>query len=181
MADATADAVTGRHYHRGVADVMWVVVVGIAILALLMLFRRRDPDQPVAAGVRKPIKTAAEHLMNHPVDPMVMAAIVTLLGQNKKIQAIKQLRDATNLGLADAKALVEAIQTGHRPPSVVLRGEAVDVTRPTAPAVAPGGTDLADRARSLRAQGREVDAIRLVCDETGMGILDAQKFVRALG
>jgi hypothetical protein len=30
------------------------------------------------------------------------------------------------------------------------------------------------------ADGQEVQAIRLVCDETGMGIADAQKFVKAL-
>nr|WP_238342020.1 ribosomal protein L7/L12 [Actinopolymorpha rutila] len=120
---------------------------------------------------------------------MVVAVVVALLGQNKKVKAVKELRDSTRLGLADAKALVEAIAAGHRPPTVVLRGDAVDVTPPTAstpfteepesPDTSPA--DLAARARSLRSQGREIEAVRLVRAETGMGLADAQRFVRSLG
>nr|WP_238345160.1 ribosomal protein L7/L12 [Actinopolymorpha cephalotaxi] len=123
---------------------------------------------------------------------MVVAVVVALVGQNKKVKAVKELRDSTRLGLADAKALVEAIAAGHRPPTVVLRGDAVDVTPPTAArgphgsrgsqeSPGPSPADLAGRARSLRSQGLENEAVQLVRAETGMGLADAQRFVRALG
>ncbi|WP_202805645.1 ribosomal protein L7/L12 [Actinopolymorpha alba] len=159
-------------------DVLYVILVGLVIFGVMFALRSRDTSRQVSPA--PPVSPAA-HLASHPVDPMVVSTVLALLGQRKKIQAVKELRDATGLGLADAKALVEAIEAGHRPPAVVLRGEAVDVT-PAAPRPQPETTrsDLAVRALALRSQGREVDAIRLVCDETGMGILDAQKFVRAL-
>jgi ribosomal protein L7/L12 len=112
---------------------------------------------------------------------MVVSVVVGLLGRSRKFQAIKELRRATGLGLADAKALIEAIQSGHRPPATVIPGEAVDVsTRPGATQSAAADPGLAERARSLRATGRETEAIRLVCDETGMAMADAAKFVRSL-
>lgn len=148
-----------------------------------------------SAASGQPARTGTARILNQPVDPMVVAVVVALLGQNKKVKAVKELRDSTRLGLADAKALVEAIAAGHRPPTVVLRGDAVDVTPHTPPpgpygsaespeaaeSRGPSPADLAERARSLRSQGREIEAIRLVRTETGMGLADAQRFVRALG
>jgi hypothetical protein len=107
-------------------------------------------------------------LQNLPVPPQFLARIHELLAQRKNIQAIKELRKASGLGLKDAKDLVDAIERGHIPP------------------VPPGfepermQTDLADRVRRLRDSGREMDAVQLVCDETGMRIVDAQTFVRSL-
>ncbi|MGW0227022.1 ribosomal protein L7/L12 [Actinopolymorpha singaporensis] len=194
-------------------DVLVVILAGLAVLVGMVLFRRRGPgaDRAVSGGrpyagsglpgqsgpgpSGRPARTSTARILNQPVDPMVVAVVVALLGQNKKIQAIKELRESTRLGLADAKALVEAIAAGHRPPTVVLRGDAVDVTPSTAAPEsyesdepdeahesADGSpADLAARARSLRSQGREIEAVRLVRAETGMGLADAQRFVRALG
>lgn len=44
------------------------------------------------------------------VDPASMAEIRRFIAQERKIEAIKHLREATGLGLADAKELVEAIE-----------------------------------------------------------------------
>jgi ribosomal protein L7/L12 len=112
-----------------------------------------------------------EALLRQPLETALVARITDLCAAGRKIQAIKELRDATGLGLKDAKDLVEAIQAGHRPAPLV-QGEILAARVHT--------RDLADRARKLMADGQEVQAIRLVCDETGMGIADAQKFVKAL-
>ncbi len=188
-------------------DVLVVILAGLAVLVGMVLFRRRGPEadravpggphagsglpgqsgQPGQAG--RPARTNTARILNQPVDPMVVAVVVALLGQNKKIKAVKELRDATRLDLADAKALVEAIAAGHRPPTVVLRGDAVDVTpSPATPeadktdeARDSSPADLAARARSLRSQGLEIEAVSLVRAETGMDLADAQRFVRALG
>ncbi len=142
------------------------------------------------AAVRSRERTTARDVLALPVDPDTVEAVVGLLLRGRKIQAIKALREATGLGLAEAKALTEAIQRGHRPTATAATAGAtatadagtradVDATQPGhRPEVSEPG--LADRARALRADGRETMAIRLVCDETGMDILDAQKFVRTL-
>ncbi|HZC26819.1 MAG TPA: ribosomal protein L7/L12 [Actinopolymorphaceae bacterium] len=158
-------------------DILLVLIVGLVIVGIMYVVRTRDSDQEgVSDGAGR-----ASNLLSQPVDPRVMSVVVALLGRSRKIQAIDELRRATGLGLADAKDLIEAIQTGHRPPAVVIKGEAFDVDGGHSNPAAGHDSGLAARARSLRDQGREHDAVELVCRETGMGTTDAQKFVRALG
>lgn len=109
-----------------------------------------------------------DELYHFPVPPAFLARIHELLAQRKNIQAIKELRHASGLGLKEAKELVDAIERGHVPPA------------PAGLQPAQGQVDLADRVRQLRDSGRELDAVQLVCDETGMRIVDAQTFVRSL-
>lgn len=168
-------------------DVLLVLLVGLVIVGVMFVRRTRVLEQPEASEPRP----ARQDLLTQPVDPMVVAAVMALLGRNKKIQAVRELMNATGLRLADAKALVEAMQSGHRPPAVVIRGDAVDVTSTgaTAAGASPAGVTptaarqsagLADRVRALRDQGREIEAIKLVRTETGMGLSEAQTFVRTL-
>ena len=146
-----------------------LIVLAVAAVAVLVLIGIRATNRSRTEVPSNPIRREA--LLRQQLDPGLVARIVDLCTSGRKIQAIKELRDATGLGLKDAKDLVEAIEAGHRPMPLV-RGELVDarVHRP----------DLAERARKLMADGQEVQAIRLVCDETGMGIADAQRFVKAL-
>ena len=48
------------------------------------------------------------------IDPGTMAEIQRLAAEGKKIEAIKHLREATGLGLAEAKQMVEAIEQMRR-------------------------------------------------------------------
>jgi ribosomal protein L7/L12 len=162
-----------------VNDLLLVLLVAAVVVGVLYFVRTRPPN---AGSVSTDAPSKASRILSQPVDPRVLSLVVALLGRSQKINAIRQLMQATGLGMADAKRLAEAIQTGHRPPPSVIRGEATDMSAGTA---APGrrgggGSDLAERAKMLREQGREVDAVRLVCDETGMGVTEAQQFVRAL-
>ncbi len=161
-------------------DLLLVLLVAAVIVGVLYVVRTRTPGESVSTN--QPPR--ASRILSQPVDPRVLSVVVALLGRSQKVNAIRQLMQATGLGLADAKRLAEAIQTGHRPPTSVIKGEATDVSGnpvggPNMAATA--GSDLAERAKELREQGREVEAIRLVRVETGMGFVEAQKFVRALG
>lgn len=155
-------------------DPVTAVVLGVVVSVLMLGF--------VVASVTKGARRTQvrrerqrPELLELRIDPELTARIDTLIEQGKPIHAIKELRAAhPDLRLADAKELVDAIRAGHRPPST---SEPELVSGSGAP---PARSDLADRVRELRAGRRETEAIRLVCDETGMGILDAQKFVRAL-
>ncbi|GAB3411804.1 ribosomal protein L7/L12 [Flindersiella endophytica] len=138
----------------------------------------KDYVEALQAGHEPPptggLRTGGSHDVE--LTPDLLFRVRQLLGENKKIQAIKELRAGRpGMGLKEAKDLVEAIEGGYEPPVTAAEPPAAQ------PQVPAGSSDLAARARELRDSGQETLAIRLVCDETGMGILDAQKFVRSLG
>lgn len=82
------------------------------------------------------------------------------------IQAIKRLREATGLGLKEAKDAVEA----HR------RGDTMELPAAT-PAAGPAG--MADVQRALQA-GNKIEAIRLLRELTGVGLKEAKDQVDAM-
>ena len=89
--------------------------------------------------------------------------VSALAAADQRIQAIKELREASGLSRLDAKNAVDAIAAG-----AVL------------PTPERARADLAYRARSLLSAGREDEAVRLVATETGMSAPEAAAFVRAL-
>ena len=100
-----------------------------------------------------------------------VARVDQLARAGKKIEAIKLLREQTGLGLKDAKEAVEAIE----------RGESVNLSpAPTTSVHVVSGVDTA-RVTQLLMQGKKVDAIKLVREETGLGLKEATDVVDALG
>jgi hypothetical protein len=105
-----------------------------------------------------------------PVQPIrvpgaAMDTIRSYLQQGRKINAIKELRQATGLGLREAKEAVEAIEAGREVPYLDLR---------------ESGGSLAARARRHKAAGDFSAAVVLVKAETGMTEAEATEFVTAL-
>ncbi|MEO3786426.1 ribosomal protein L7/L12 [Actinocorallia sp. B10E7] len=94
--------------------------------------------------------------------PELLSELRALLGQRKKIYAIKLLRDHTGLGLKEAKDMVDAIERGYEPPM-----------RSRAP--------LSERVRALRDAGDHASAVAMVQAETGMDRSEAERFVSVLG
>lgn len=88
-----------------------------------------------------------------------------LLGRNKTIHAIKEVRHATGLGLAEAKGVVDALRSGPIPTTY-------DASGPR--------RNLAERARELRDGGDVNGAVTLVRAETGMSVGEAERFVSVL-
>ena len=132
--------------------VVFLFFLGIVLMAAGRAAARRPTPVPPPVAVPAALQT---HLR-------------ALIGENKKILAIKQLREATGLSLLDAKNAVDALASGGTLPTA-------------APAAAPTPrADLADRARSLAARGREGEAVRGVATETRMSAPEAAAFVRAL-
>ncbi len=80
------------------------------------------------------------------------------------ITAVKVVRERTALGLKEAKEVAEAIRDGRYTP---------------APG-APSTSDLASRARQLKAAGEWHGAAAAVMAETGMTRAEADRFVDAL-
>ena len=101
----------------------WLWIAGLAVLLLFAGFamgsRRREgrdlmePPRPVQRTPPRPSVTPAPFLV---VQPDQRAQIAAALQAGKKIEAIKLMREATGMGLAEAKAAVEAMAKGQANP-----------------------------------------------------------------
>lgn len=132
-------------------------------------------------------------------DPAVMTQAKNLALNDQKIAAIQLLRDSTpGLSLAAAKALVDKL--GRRQPSAPFAGEPIPPTAVAAPPAAPPGpadwypaaaADVAPstsrlplevelEARSLKSQGKAINAIKLVREHTDLSLLEAKNLVDGL-
>jgi large subunit ribosomal protein L7/L12 len=138
------------------------LLVLLAILAVMVVMVR------VAGREKKPDRPKPARVVSTAVPAELQSRIRTLAAADQRIQAIKLLREATGLGLLDAKNAVDAIAAGRALPT------------PDAPRATASRPDLADRARSLANAGRQDEAVRLVATETGMSAPEAETFVRAL-
>ena len=94
-------------------------------------------------------------------------AVLAQLAAGKKIAAIKVYREATGVGLEEAKDAVEALEAGA--PLVVPAPAA-------APAPAPGDAKVA----ALIAQDRLIDAIKEYRAIHGVGLKEAKDAVDAM-
>lgn len=90
-----------------------------------------------------------------------------LLAAGKKIEAIKELREASGLGLAEAKAVVDAVEARQPVPAeIVARLQAA--RRDADPA------DLPHDVREAAQRGNRILAIKLLRQHTGLGLKEAK-------
>ena len=98
------------------------IVIGAVIVVAIVLLRRlfgRKPIEPVGQHQPKMITTdggavAAEiEGQELDIDPKVLDEIRQLSDAGRKIEAIKVLREATGLGLTEAKEIVDSLDLIH--------------------------------------------------------------------
>jgi ribosomal protein L7/L12 len=142
----------------------YLAAAGLALLlfAWLLLHRRGDRDLMAPPPGRRatpprPASPAASGMLE--------TELRTLLGTGHKLTAIKRAREVLDLGLTEAKELVEAIE----------RGAALEV------AAAAPAAGLNDELRLLVAQGRKIEAIKRAREALGLGLAEAKDFVESLG
>ncbi len=134
-----------------------ILIVAITAGAITLNRRRGDT-------------TARRPAMPAPSPRELDAALHDLIRQDKKIQAIKLLREHTRMGLREAKDAVDGLAAGHPvpyPPAIAQRHT-------------PPQADLATRVRRLKEAGRTEQAVFLVRGETGMDEASATLFVDSL-
>ncbi|MEV8637908.1 ribosomal protein L7/L12 [Streptosporangium sp. NPDC051023] len=110
----------------------------------------------------------------------LQAQVQSLLGQGKKIHAVKLVRERTGLGLAEAKRYVDDLAAGRLQTPAPFPGHLSHPGGPPPELPQRGGADLADRVRDLKASGRAEQAVFLVRGETGMTEPDAWRFVDSI-
>jgi ribosomal protein L7/L12 len=91
--------------------------------------------------------------------------LLSLIRRGQKIEAIERYREQTGAGLADAKAVVEAMERGEPPP-------------PGREAPAPDDVD-SDLWELLK-QGQKIAAIKRYRERTGCGLREAKEAVEAM-
>lgn len=113
--------------------------------------------------------------------PDIEMSVRDLLVRRKKIEAIKLVREHSGLGLKDAKDVVDAMDAGY---SV---GSGPGPGRLGGPGgfPGPGGADMVApetraRAEQIIARGALIQAIKLVRQETGLGLKEAKDYCEAL-
>jgi ribosomal protein L7/L12 len=83
-----------------------------------------------------------------------------LMAQDRKIVAIKLVREKTGMGLAEAKSLVKSWSYSE-------------------PARRPARGDWEAEARALASAGRKIEAIKVVRERTGLGLKEAKDLVES--
>jgi ribosomal protein L7/L12 len=101
-------------------------------------------------------------------------AVRHALERGNKIEAIKQLRNVTSLGLKEAKEWIEAHERGDQP------------SMPTAKEPHPEGRDpnasftLTKEAFAALRRGNTIEAIEIVRARTGVGLTEAKGMVEEI-
>ena len=141
---------------------MTLIVGIVAVLALLILTAARSAGLALLfKTVRRGRTPVVSPRPTRAVDPQTRARLTELVARGNRMQAIKDLRVATGLGLKEAKDAVDAIAAGHDIPGELLPRPGISAA-------------TEERARELIAQGRKVQAIKLVREETGLGLKEAK-------
>ncbi len=133
--------------------------VVIALLIALVFLRRARGGPPRTPGGPAPRTPGAQPPQPPPGD--LADRLRVLVGAGKKIQAVKELREHTGMGLAEAKKYIDRLP---------LNG-------PIPPAEPPAGLspDTVARAREHIAAGEPIHAVRVIRDDTGWSLKDAKK------
>jgi ribosomal protein L7/L12 len=95
--------------------------------------------------------------------------VLDALHRGKTIEAIKRLRDATGLGLKEAKDAVEAYNAGK---VVEVPRQRTSTTMPDGP---QGG--LPDDVQAALQRGQKIEAIKLLRQHTGLRLKETKDMV----
>ena len=139
-----------------------LVLAALALAALAWLALRRRGNRDLLAPPPH-LRASTPDGPEIPIDQDVLA----LVRAGNKIAAIKALREATGLGLAEAKEMVEAVE----------RGEVADLPRASVP---PTPGDLDSELRALLAAGRKIEAVKRAREVLGLGLAEAKDHVERL-
>lgn len=144
---------------------LWYVIGGLVLVLLVVLYRQSS------GGWRPPsIDNATVPQLNLPGD--VRERVELLLAQGKKIDAIKEVRTVTGIGLKEAKDYVEGLAAGVRPPTI-----AAGYAQPVSAGVIALSPDVEREVRRVLATGNKIAAIKLVRQASGAGLKEAKDFV----
>lgn len=110
-------------------------------------------------------------LQNHGI----LSQVQDLIQRNETISAIKLVKDKTGLGLKECKDIVESISKFP-----FTNGKTFDDTSHFSKDEIPSENKIGEELNTLLLQNKKIEAIKLVIDNTGMGLKDAKNFVESI-
>ena len=141
----------------------WVVVIiGAALIALIIVGTR---------GARSRVDPTQVS-----IDAALAGQVRELYAAGDKLGAVKALRAATGLGLADAVRIVDKLGASAKPPGK----SGPSLTKGIAASPSILGPDNEAEVRMLLAGGSKIEAIKLVRTVTGMGLKEAKDLVERM-
>jgi len=101
--------------------IKYILIAAVIVFAVVLLRRLfgRKPIEPFSQQPPKPITkqsgavTAEIGGQELEIDPAVLDEVRRLTDSGQKIEAIKHLREATGLGLTEAKEIVDSLDRLH--------------------------------------------------------------------
>ncbi|WP_338892570.1 ribosomal protein L7/L12 [Rhodococcus sovatensis] len=140
-----------------------LVLIDTAVLAAWFLARKSPRKTP----------TATAQLMLAGLDSTAREEIYRLVGEKKKIHAIKLFRERTGSGLEEAKNIVESVERGNPLPSPAAFTN-------TAGLDTGEWEDIIPKLRALKNEGKAIAAIKLLRARTGFSLREAKEAVDRL-
>lgn len=110
-------------------------------------------------------------LQNHGI----LSQVQDLIQGNEIISAIKLVKDKTGLGLKECKDIVESISKFS-----FTNGKTFDETSHFSKDETLSENKIVEELNTLLLQNKKIEAIKLVIDNTGMGLKDAKNFVESI-
>lgn len=141
----------------------WIVVIVGAILVALVIVGTRSARSRV-----DPTQVS--------IDAALATKVRDLYAKGDKMRAVKELREATGLGLADAVRIADKLGGAGKPKTA---GPSM-VKATTGSVAADIGPDNEAAIRSMLGEGNKIAAIKRVRELTGMGLKEAKDYVEAL-
>ncbi len=138
--------------------------------------------EPVSAAYEPPPNANSNQPPPALSDQSLQTLVQEDLRRGRKIEAIKRVREATSCGLKEAKEAVERFAATGEFAAGVPSNPAViraPLTSPRATASLDDPT-VSQQARALLAEGKKIQAIKVVRDLTNCGLKDAKEFVESL-
>ena len=146
-------------------DPQWIALLVIAVLIVVMVALRR-PRYPEGSSSSSRAEASAL-----PLPDDVRSEIDRLVASDQKVKAIKVLRTAVpGLSLKDGK---DVIESWHRTGEA---GLAARLAGPGEPDLAP---EVLTEIDDYLAAGKPIQAIKVVREQTGWGLVDAKQWVDA--
>jgi ribosomal protein L7/L12 len=144
----------------------WVVVIVAAAVVALVIVGKRSARSRV-----DPTQVS--------IDPALAAKVRALYAKGDKVQAVKDLRAATGLGVADAIRIADKLgatdKSAPAGPSLTK-----DSTSSTSTVSAGIGPDHDAEIREMVKAGNQIGAIKRVHELTGMSLKEAKKHVETI-
>lgn len=163
------------------------VCIGLSALGMLFILgyltvaARRENENLFAKQLAKPFKPGRRLT----ISKEAAEEIATLLKNNKRLEAIKELRAASGADLKRAKEVIDRVAAGQSFRSMVsLKGEEQadsdsDSDSDSETELKQIEEELDGRLRKLLEKGRKIDAIKLYREQTGASLKEAKEAIEA--